>query len=87
MSPDPIQGDANMGEWTDFQQWKDCTRLERPGMVFEVINADGQSLLTPCVEKLNLPWDWKSAPVRFRVVAAPKPRHSTPIPPPSAKSR
>ena len=69
-----------MTDWIDFDQWKDCTRMERPGFIFEVSNAEGLSLLTPCVPNLQIPWDWKSNPVRFRVVEAPGPRHSTPIP-------
>lgn len=76
-----------MSEWVSIDQWNKCTQMERPGIMFEVVNAEGQSLLTPCVERLQIPWDWKSAPVQFRVVPAPKPRHSTPIPPPTSKSR
>jgi hypothetical protein len=70
-----------MSDWIDFDRWKDCAGMERPGVVFEVVNAQGQTLLTPCVERLETPWDWKSGPVRFRAVAAPKARRSDPIPP------
>ncbi len=71
-----------MSDWIAFDQWKDCARMERPGFVFEVRNGEGQSLLTTCIVPLRLPLDWKSSPVRFRLVQAPKPRHSTPIPTP-----
>ena len=71
-----------MSEWIDFDQWKNCARMERSGFIFEVANAEGLSLLTPCVQNLQMPWDWKSKPVRFRVVESPKPRHSSPIPKP-----
>jgi hypothetical protein len=71
-----------MAEWLVFDQWKECAELERPGFIFEVSNAEGHSLFTPCMTPLQLPWDWKSGPVRFRLVEAQKPRHSTPIPAP-----
>ena len=73
-----------MSEWVSIDQWKECTQMERPGIVFEIVNSDGQSLLTPCVGRLQTPWDWKSAPVQFRAILAPKPRHSTQIPPPAS---
>jgi len=38
--------------------------------------------LTPCVVPLPMPFNWKSPPVKFRVVALPKPEHSEPLPPP-----
>jgi len=71
-----------MSEWIGFDQWKDCARMERPGFVFEVKNAAGQSLFTPCAYPLQKPWDWTSAPVQFRLVQEAKPRHSAPIPKP-----
>jgi hypothetical protein len=71
-----------VSEWVDFDRWKDCQQLERPGFVFEIRNAEGQSLFTGCEVPLRLPSSWKSAPVRFRLVEAPRPRHSTPIPKP-----
>jgi hypothetical protein len=71
-----------MSEWIDFDQWKDCTRMERPGHIFEVRSGEGQSLFTTCTVPLQLPFDWKSTPVRFRLVEEPKPRHSKPIPAP-----
>jgi hypothetical protein len=69
-----------MSEWIDYERWADCVRMERPGVVFEVVNAEGQRLLTPCVQRLETPWDWTSGPVRFRAAAAPQPRHSNPMP-------
>lgn len=74
-----------MSDWIDFDQWKDCARLERPGYAFEVKNAEGQSLFTACTVPLRLPSDWKSPPFHFRLVEEPKPRHSTPIPKPQQR--
>lgn len=71
-----------MADWVEFGQWKECANMERPGFIFEVANAEGLSLFTPCATPLQTPWDWKSGPVRFRLVEAPRPRHSTPIPRP-----
>jgi hypothetical protein len=71
-----------MSDWIDFDRWKECSEMARPGFIFEVSNAGGQSLFSPCVNPLRLPWDWASAPVRFRLVEAPSPRHSSPIPKP-----
>lgn len=70
-------------DWIDFDRWPECRAMERPGIVFEVENAEGQSLLTPCSVPLELPFDWTSAPTRFRPVEEPKPRHSNPLPPPA----
>jgi hypothetical protein len=71
-----------MSDWIPYDRWQECTRMERPGFVFEVRNEEGQSLLTPCTIPLQLPFDWKSPPVRFRLVAEPPPRRSSPIPEP-----
>lgn len=71
-----------MGEWIDIERWVDCSSMERPGFIFEVSNAEGQSLFTPCVEELTFPFDWKSKPIKFRAIEEPKPRHSAPIPEP-----
>jgi hypothetical protein len=71
-----------MGEWLDFQQWTECARMSRPGHVFEVVNAQGKSMLTPCVQRLETPWDWTTGPVRFRLVPEAPPRRSTPMPEP-----
>jgi hypothetical protein len=74
-----------MSEWVAFDHWPECPRLERPGFIFEVSNGEGRSLFTTCTVPLQLPADWKSAPVRFRLVAAPAPRHSSPIPTPRSR--
>lgn len=72
-----------MSAWMAIERWPECTRLERPGIIFEIRNAEGQSMFTNCVVPLPPPpWDWKSPPVQFRAIPQPKPRHSTPIPPP-----
>jgi len=71
-----------MSEWIDFERWPDCVRMERPGYVFEVRNGEGRTLLTPCTVPLQLPFDWTSPPVRFRLVEEQRPRHSTPVPRP-----
>ena len=74
-----------MAGWIAIDQWKDCVRMERPGIIFEIRNAEGQSLFTKCVVPMPpMPWDWKSPPVKFRAVPEPKPQHSTPIPPPKS---
>lgn len=53
-----------MGEWISTAQWQECERMARPGIVFEISNAEGLSLFTPCVAPLPpMPLDWKSAPV------------------------
>lgn len=70
-------------DWIDFDRWPECRHMERPGIVFEVENAAGQSLLTPCTIPLEIPFDWTGGPIRFRSIEEPKPRHSAPIPPPA----
>lgn len=72
-----------MSDWIPFDQWAECARMERPGYVFEVAAADGRSLFTACVSSLPIPFDWKAQPTHFRIVPMPRPRHSTPIPPPA----
>ena len=72
-----------MGEWTPIEEWPDCPRLERPGIVFELRNRDGQSLVTPCVATVpELPFDWTSPPEKFRAVPEAEPVHSAPLPEP-----
>lgn len=70
-----------MSEWIDFSEWAHCARYARPGYVFEVANAEGKTMLTPCQHPLQQPWDWASGPVRFRLAPQQAPRRSTPIPP------
>lgn len=72
-----------MADWIDFSRWPDCSALARPGHVFEVENAQGQVLITACEGRLDVPWDWRSGPVRFRPVPAPPPTLSNPIPSPA----
>lgn len=75
-----------MSEWIDFQRWTECVGMERPGMVFEVVNGDLQSLMTHCIVPLETPFDWRSPPLRFRVIVEPTPMHSEPLPKPSENS-
>jgi len=71
-----------MSEWVDFSRWPDCKEMERPGIVFEVANAEDLRMLTPCAVQFQVPLDWKSGPMRFRPVAQSRPQHSSPIPAP-----
>ena len=72
-----------IGEWIAIAHWHECDKMTRLGLMFEIRNADGQSLLTPCVQPLpKMPFDWTSPPVRFRAVAERKPEHSSPLPEP-----
>jgi len=72
-----------MSEWMAIAQWQECERLARPGIVFEIQNAEGLSLFAPCTATVPpAPFDWKSPPVRFRAVVEKRPRHSDPIPAP-----
>ena len=75
-----------MGEWVAIEHWPDCVRMERPGIVFEMRNADGQSLVTSCVIPLpEAPFDWRSPALEFRPIPAEPPRHSAPIPTPEPR--
>jgi hypothetical protein len=72
-----------MSEWLAIEEWERCLEMARPGIVFEIRNAEGLSLFTPCQVSLpDMPFDWSSGPVAFRAVVEPEPHHSTPIPPP-----
>ncbi len=72
-----------MSDWVAIEHWPDCARMERPGIVFELRNKEGQSLFTPCVQPLpEMPFDWASPPESFRALAEPKPVHSAPLPKP-----
>jgi hypothetical protein len=78
-----VDGQAAMSEWIAIERWAECERMARPGIVFELQNAEGLSLLTLCTPTVpQAPFDWKSPPLRFRAVPLPPPRHSEPIPPP-----
>ena len=75
-----------MSDWMAIAQWDRCHELARPGIVFEIENGEGRSMLTPCVTAVPpVPVDWKSPPVQFRAVVEPEPERSTPIPPPRAR--
>lgn len=72
-----------MNEWIAIEQWERCRELARPGIVFEIRNAEGLSLFTPCVTPLPaMPFDWTSPPIAFRAVEEPAPEHSGPAPEP-----
>jgi hypothetical protein len=73
-----------MGEWIAIAQWDKCRELARPGIIFEIGNAEGKSLFTPCVMPLPpIPFDWKSGPVRFRAIPEAPAQRSPPLPEPS----
>ena len=71
-----------MSEWIDFVRWQECKEMEQPGYIFEVVNAEEQQMLTPCVIPLDVPFDWTSLPVKFRIIVEPAPKRSDPLPPP-----
>ncbi len=72
-----------MGDWLAITDWQQCQRMARPGIVFEIQNVEGLSLFAPCTVTLPaMPFDWKSAPIRFRAVVEGVPVHSGPIPAP-----
>ena len=78
-----MQG-RDMGEWISIERWQECHQLARPGIIFEISNAEGKTMFTPCVVPLPpVPFQWKSAPVRFRAIPEPPPQHSSPLPAPS----
>jgi hypothetical protein len=75
---------TTMAEWIAIDQWERCVEMARPGIIFELRNADGLSLFTPCVVPMPPPpFDWKSAPIEFRAVLEAPPQHSAPLPPPA----
>jgi hypothetical protein len=76
----------HMSDWMAIAQWEECQKLAKPGIVFEIRNARGQSMWTQCVMPLPpMPFDWTSPPVEFRAVPEAPPRHSDPIPPPAKR--
>lgn len=73
-----------MNEWIAIAEWDRCRELTRPGIIFEIRNADGLSLFTPCVIPLPTPpFDWTSPPLEFRPVEEPLPQRSEPLPEPT----
>lgn len=72
-----------MGEWMAIAEWHRCAEMSRPGIVFEIRNAEGLRLVTRCAPDVPAPpWDWKSPGIEFRAIPEPKPEHSDPLPPP-----
>jgi hypothetical protein len=72
-----------MSDWIAIARWAECEQMTRPGIVFEIQNAEGLSLVTHCAAVLpQMPFDWKSPPIRFRAIAEPPARHSEPLPAP-----
>jgi hypothetical protein len=70
-----------MSDWIDIAQWDECHDLARPGIVFEIRNAEEQSMITRCTAAVPAaPFDWKSAPLKFRAIVELPPQHSQPIP-------
>ena len=73
-----------MGEWLAISDWERCVEMARPGIVFEIRNAEGLSLFTPCVVPLpEIPFDWTTPALEFRAIVEGAPEHSAPIPPPN----
>ncbi len=73
-----------MADWIAIDQWQRCAEMAQPGIIFELRNAEGLSLFTPCTAVLpQPPFDWKSPPVAFRAVPEPSPGHSRPLPAPN----
>ncbi len=74
-----------MVEWLAIADWERCVEMARPGIVFEIRNAEGLSMFTPCVVPMpDVPFDWALPALEFRAVAEAKPEHSAPLPPPNS---
>ena len=41
-----------MSEWVTIAQWHECKKMARPGIVFELKNIEGQTLLTECTAQV-----------------------------------
>jgi hypothetical protein len=74
--------DVAIDGWLPMQRWSECDQMARPGFVFEIQNAAGQSMFVPCAPRLTVPFDWSAAPVRFRAVREASPERSSPLPAP-----
>ncbi len=69
------------GPWFKISKWDDCSHLMNKGYIFEIQNAEGQSMFSECVAGVpKAPFDWHSDAVRFRLVKEPKPEHEDPFP-------
>lgn len=67
--------------WLSMDRWSECRRLERPGYVVEIENAEGMKVWTGCLDAIEVPFDWTSPPLRFRLVPKPPPARDDPLPP------
>lgn len=77
-----------MGDWKPIADWAQCAEMAKPGIIFELRNADGQSMYSSCETIVPaLPVGWKSPPKEFRPVRQPPPQHSSPMPPPNPDDR
>jgi hypothetical protein len=75
--------DLTVGEWLAIEEWAKCAEMARPGIVFEVRNAEGLTLLTPCTAaRPPTPFDWRTPGIEFRAVVEAPPQRSAPLPPP-----
>ena len=69
-----------MSDWLDIDQWDHCHKLARPGIVFEIRNAEEQSMIAHGAAAVPAaPFDWISAPVKFRAVVELPPQLSQPM--------
>jgi hypothetical protein len=77
-----------MSDWIAIAQWETCRDIARPGIIFEIRNAEGQQLFTPCVVPLpTIPFDWRSPPASFRAIPEPPAQRSVPMPEPRPEPR
>lgn len=73
-----------MVDWISIEQWAQCESMARSGIVFEIRNAHGQTMMTACVPEVpRAPFDWTGPPIGFRPVTQSPARHSEPLPDPS----
>lgn len=72
-----------MSEWMPMERWPDCQAMERPGIVFQLRNREGLTLLSRCETAAPAgPFDWVSSPIEFRAVPESAPVRSAPMPKP-----
>ena len=72
-------------DWISMQEWARCAEMSRPGIVFEIRNAEGLSMFTPCVmPPPEAPFDWTLPPLEFRPVPETPPERSDPLPRPQS---
>ncbi len=76
-----------MSEWMAIAQWHECEKLTRPGIVFELKNAEGLTMLSPCVAQVPAQaFRLEVAPGRVPRGRCARPRHSEPMPPPTGRA-